>query len=105
MTQLDEEDGFVVVPLTQQMPSMSGPTKELEKLIVSRRLEHGNNPIMNWCAGNVSIKMDANGNIRPDKETSSEKIDGIVALICALSRSMVHTDSTTIYSDRGLLTL
>lgn len=105
MTQLDEEDGFTVVPLTQQMSSLSGPTKELEKLVVSRNLEHGNNPIMNWCAANVTIKMDANGNIRPDKEKSMEKIDGIVALICGLSRWMVHTDASSVYTERGLLTL
>ena len=105
MTQLDEEDAHIVVPIGQQMSSMSGPSKELEKLVVSKRLEHGNNPIMNWCAGNVTIKEDANGNIRPDKEKSIERIDGIVALICALSRLSVHTDGSSVYHERGLLSL
>jgi phage terminase large subunit-like protein len=33
--------------------------------------------------------MDATGSVKPDKSKSTEKIDGISALICALSRAMV----------------
>lgn len=105
MTELDEQDGFTVVPLSQQMSSMSGPSKELEKLLIGRALHHGNNPILRWCAGNVTVKQDANGNIRPDKEKSTERIDGIVATICALSRAMVHCGPSSVYGGRGLLTL
>lgn len=105
MTQLDEEDGFTVVPISQQMSGMSGPSKELEKLILSRTLEHGNHPILEWCAANVAVKTNAEGDIRPDKAKSTERIDGIVALICALSRMLVNVESGSVYSNRGLLSL
>ena len=104
MTELDN-DGFVVVPMSPQMSPMSGPTKELERLVLGGKLEHGNNPIMNWCAANISVKTNADGQIKPDRETSVEKIDGIVALILAISRWMVQADPISVYTDRGLRTL
>ena len=51
--------------------------------------------------------MDPAGNIKPDKAKSREKIDGIVALIMALSRAMVHDPNAgkSIYETRGILTI
>ncbi|MDE5936785.1 MAG: phage terminase family protein, partial [Ruminococcus sp.] len=53
------------------------------------------------------IKRDPAGNIKPDKEKSTEKIDGAVALIMALDRAIrcgcVSEDS--IYDSRDLLIL
>lgn len=45
---------------------------------------HGGNPVLKWMAGNVVMRQDPAGNIKPDKEKSVEKIDGIVASIMAL---------------------
>ena len=39
-------------------------------------------------ADNAVVRRDASGNIRPDKDKSAEKIDGIVALVVALERTM-----------------
>jgi len=35
-------------------------------------------------ADNVSVKSDPAGNVQPDKQTSSDRIDGIVASIMSL---------------------
>ena len=84
---------------------MSPPMKELEKLILSEKLAHGNNPVLNWMADNLVARQDPAGNIKPDKEKSREKIDGMVALIMALDRALRHERSGSVYEGRGLLTL
>jgi phage terminase large subunit-like protein len=84
-----ERDGFICPEIRQGFQTLSAPTKELERLVLANELQHGNNPVLRWNASNVTIKTDPAGNIKPDKETSTDKIDGIVALITALSRAMV----------------
>jgi phage terminase large subunit-like protein len=81
--------GFVVSPLRQGFPSLHGPTKRLLELILTHDLAHLDNPVLRWMASNVVVDSDANSNVKPNKEKSAEKIDGISALICALSRAMV----------------
>lgn len=88
VTQL-QADGAPMVPFGQGFASMSAPSKELEKLVVSRRLQHGGNKVLRWMASNVAIKDDPAGNIKPAKDRSGDKIDGIVALIMALGRATV----------------
>lgn len=43
-------------------------------------------------ASNVAIEMDAAGNIKPSKKKSTERIDGIVALIMAIGRLISNDD-------------
>ena len=93
-----------MIQFGQGFVSMSPPMKELEKLILSHKLAHGNNPVLNWMADNLVARMDPAGNIKPDKEKSREKIDGMVALIMALDRAMRHAGGS-IYENRGILEL
>lgn len=55
----------------------------------------------------IFIKRDPAGNIKPDKEKSTEKIDGAVALIMALDRAIRcgRVSSVSIYDERDLLVL
>jgi phage terminase large subunit-like protein len=80
-------EGFTMVAFGQGFASMSAPTKELLKLVLSRRLWHGGNPVLRWMADNLRVRQDPAGNLKPDKERSTEKIDGMVALIMALDRA------------------
>ena len=41
---------------------------------------HGGNPISRWMAANVAVAQDPAGNLKPAKNTSTERIDGIVAM-------------------------
>jgi phage terminase large subunit-like protein len=86
--------------------SMSAPSKLLEALVMSKKLHHNNNPVMRWMASNVSIESDAAGNIKPSKKKSTEKIDGIVALIMGIARATAQIDGgDSIYEDRGITLL
>lgn len=98
-------DGFEIAQFGQGFASMSAPTKELERLVLEGNLKHGGNKVMRWMASNVTVEMDAAGNMKPSKKKSSEKIDGMVSLIMAIGRSMVQDDSSSIYETQGLMTL
>lgn len=87
-TQLDG-DGFVIFPFGQGFASMAAPTKELQKLLLGRQMNHGGDPVLRWMASNVAVQQDAAGNLKPAKNKSSEKIDGIVALIMGIGRASV----------------
>jgi phage terminase large subunit-like protein len=88
-TQL-EGDGFTMVPFGQGFASMAAPTKEFLGLVAAGKLAHGRHPVLRWMASNFAVKEDAAGNLKPDKASSSEKIDGIVALIMGLDRASRH---------------
>ena len=86
MVQNLEDRGFTMVPFGQGFKDMSPPSKELFKLLMEGNIIHGGNSVLKWMAGNVVMRQDPAGNIKPDKEKSVEKIDGIVASIMALDR-------------------
>ena len=101
-------DGFEMVQFGQGFASMAAPTSELEKIILAREIRHGGHPVLRWNVSNVAVKKDAAGNMKPDKSRSSEKIDGVVAMIMALGRAMVQPpeESTrSVYESRGMVTL
>lgn len=102
MTELTEE-GLVVIPFGQGFKSMSGPTKELERIVVSAKLRHGGDPVLRWMASNVAAMQDAAGNLKPARDKSREKIDGIVALIMALGRAMLEPEEQGSALDDGEL--
>lgn len=105
LTQELQDAGLTVIPMGQGYASMSPPTKELLNLVLAKKLNHGGNPVLRWMADNLVVKQDPAGNIKPDKAKSTEKIDGMVALIMAIDRATRNQDDTSVYEERGLLTL
>jgi len=104
MVQNLEGMGFTVVPFGQGFKNMSPPTKELMKLTLEERIAHGGHPVLRWMTDNIFIKTDPAGNIKPDKEKSTEKIDGVVATVMALDRALRNGNiSESVYQERGLL--
>lgn len=95
--------GFTMVPFGQGFKDMSPPSKELYKLLMEGNINHGGNPVLKWMAQNVVMRQDPAGNIKPDKERSVEKIDGIVALIMGLDRCIRSAPATSVYDERGIL--
>ena len=81
-------------------------TKELMKLTLEQKLAHGGHPVLRWIMDNIFIRTDPAGNIKADKEKSTEKIDGAVATIMALDRVLRNDGGGgSVYNDRGLLIL
>ena len=103
MSQNLEGMGFTVVPFGQGYKDMSPPTKELMKLVLEERIAHGGNEPLRWMMDNIYIKTDPAGNIKADKEKSTERIDGAVATI--MDRAIRHTDTSSVYNERGIIIL
>lgn len=78
------DEGVQAEMFGQGFGSMSGPSKFLERLVLTGALDHGGHPVLRWCAENVSVKEDAAENLKPDKEASTDRIDGIVATIMGI---------------------
>lgn len=101
-----EADGIKMIEFRQGFISMNMPTKAFERAVVSHKLAHGNNPVLRWMASNVVVDTDPAGNLKPNKEKSTEKIDGIVAAIMSLGRAMLQTGTgDSVYEERGLVVL
>ena len=105
MVQNLEGMGFTVVPFGQGFKDMSPPTKELMKLVLEQKVAHGGHPVLRWNMDNIFIRTDPAGNIKADKEKSTEKIDGAIATIMALDRAIRCGNDTgeSVYDTRGLL--
>ncbi len=103
MTQL-QGDGLTVFPHGQGFVSMASPTKTLEEVILGERLRHGGHPVLRWMAGNVAVKQDPAGNLKPDKAKSTDRIDGIVALVMALGRAQLRP-APHVYTRRDVVIL
>ena len=105
MSQNLEGLGFEVVAFGQGFKDMSPPTKELMKLVLEKRIAHNGHPVLRWMMDNIYVRTDPAGNIKPDKEKSTEKIDGAVALIMALDRAIRigNDEGGSVYDNRGLL--
>jgi phage terminase large subunit-like protein len=93
-TELSDEDGVNMVEFRQGYVSMNAPAKEFERLILNKDITHGGNPCLTWMAGNVAVKCDPSGNIRPVKpgRNSTKKIDGIVT--CVMAVGLANADQT-----------
>lgn len=83
------ENGFQMVEMRQGAKTFNEPMKDLLVHILTGKIRHGGNPVLRWNADNLVIRKDANGNMAPDKEKATEKIDGMVALIMAWGRAML----------------
>ena len=105
MVQNLEGMGFTVVPFGQGFKDMSPPTKELMKLVLEERIAHGGHPVLRWMMDNVCARTDPAGNVKMDKEKSTEKIDGAVATVMALDRAIRcgNDNGESVYDTRGLL--
>jgi phage terminase large subunit-like protein len=90
--ELQDDLGLTVVPIVQGFAGYAASTKELVRVVLLKALRHGGNPVLRWMADNLVFRMDADGNAKPDREKSAEKIDGMVALLMALGRAMLHTE-------------
>ena len=89
------DEGFNMVKIGQGYKSMSPAVKEFETLLLKGEIQHGNNPVLNWNASNIVMDQDPAGNMKPAKNKSTQRIDGMVALIMATARAVLmsgHSD-------------
>jgi len=96
-----QDDGLTVMEMRQGFASLSGPSKELLRLVLAGDLAHGGHAVLRWMADNVTVRQDPAGNVKPDKAKSTNRIDGIVASIMAIGRAMLRNPAAerSMYDD------
>jgi len=99
-----QSEGFdpdKLVQIRQGVKTFNEPTQLLHKLVKERKFEHNGNPVLRWNVSNTMLEISEPELWKPSKKKSTERIDGCVAVICALSRAMVHTETSSVYETRG----
>ena len=87
------QDGVEIVSIPQTMGHMTEPTKRFGKLVFDRQCFHDDNPVLRWCVTNAAVIGDDKENLKPAKNKSADRIDGLVAAILALSRNLKSADT------------
>ena len=98
-------EGMPMIEVRPTVLNFSEPMKTLEALVLQGKLIHDGDPVLGWMASNVVAHLDAKDNIYPRKERPENKIDGIVALIMAISRAITPGQSLVIGADYELVAL
>ena len=86
-------------PIKQYYQQLSPACSMLSELIDKAEITHDGNPCMSFCIGNVVVDEDPNGNIKPNKRRSSEKIDGAAALVDALAGYLLKEGATKVITE------
>ena len=96
------KEGLTMVEVRATVLNFSEPMKILEALVLDGKLHHDGDPALTWMVSNVVCHRDNKDNIYPRKEREENKIDGLVALLMCLNRSMLYDeDGVPAYDDSG----
>ena len=93
-------EGLTCVPVRQGYSTLSEPSKWLSTLVAQGELNHGGHPVLRYNADNVMVETDADEHIKPSKKKSTDRIDGIAALVTALERAM-HAEAVPAFISFG----
>ncbi|MBH1835482.1 terminase large subunit [Stenotrophomonas maltophilia] len=86
------EDGYPLIEFNQTTKNYHPAMQELERAYISKSIQHGNDPVLNWCASNLIAVKDGNLNMKPDKKRSPDKIDDMATLLMGIGLSMPTGD-------------
>ena len=95
------DDGWMMVQMAQSARAMTASTAELLRLIAAGTFKHGRSGIMRWQAGNAVTRIDPSGNVKLDRQRSTEKVDGMVAAVMGLDRALRRSEKATDYVAAG----
>lgn len=99
-----EEDGHTMIEHRQGTISMNTPMMFLDAMVAKRAFKFDNNPILRWMFSNVTVHTDSSGNIKVDrKERSTEKNDGVITNIMAMSGWVEEPEEQGSYLEDGEL--
>jgi len=79
-----------LVPHGQGYRDMSPSLDALERVVFDAKLRHGVHPVLAMCAANAKASSDPAGNRKLDKQKSTGRIDGLVALCMAIGAAHRH---------------
>ncbi len=86
----------IVITCTNHPTKMGPICQEFERRLLKKKINHGGNPILRFMMDSVAVRIDADGNKKPDKDKSQGKIDGVISMLYALDRLMRSKPPTKI---------
>ncbi|RWO08218.1 terminase TerL endonuclease subunit [Mesorhizobium sp.] len=100
-----EGDAAVFEPFGQGYSSMSPALRDLESLLLNKKLAHGGHPVLTMCMMNATVRPDPSGNRKLDKQKSRGRIDGAIALAmaAAMAGTYEQVDTESVYKTRGFI--
>jgi phage terminase large subunit-like protein len=105
---LSDQHGIQMIAMRQGWATMSAPIKMFDRLVATKKLNHGGHAAMRWQVDSASVASDPSQNLRlvKDDGKSRKKIDAVVAAVMAVSRLNAWGDTgASVYDTRGLLTV
>ncbi|WP_287353519.1 terminase TerL endonuclease subunit [Mesorhizobium sp.] len=98
-------DNAVFEPFGQGYASMSPALRDLESLLLNKKLAHGGHPVLTMCMMNATVRPDPSGNRKLDKQKSRGRIDGAIALAmaAAMAGTYEQVDTESVYKTRGFI--
>lgn len=85
INQVNAKTDVTCIAVPQTTTRLNAGAQELTRLMGIRHLTTNRNPMMRWNASNALYKQDSEGKVKPDKLKSKAPIDGLVALVIALT--------------------
>ncbi|MER9170925.1 terminase large subunit [Mesorhizobium australicum] len=86
-------DAAVFEPFGQGYSSMSPALRDLESILLNKKMAHGGHPVLTMCMMNATVRPDPSGNRKLDKQRSRGRIDGAVALTMATAMAGTYEDN------------
>jgi phage terminase large subunit-like protein len=102
--QLLEQKGIppkTIETVPQSFSTYNEPMQQLLSGLVDGSFRHDGNEVLRWMAANFTAKEDPNGNLRPDKGKSAEKIDGMCAMLMGMALLNRYGHKGSAYSTSG----
>lgn len=98
-------DEGIDLPMREFVPgfkSYAAAVDAFERAVLGGKMQHNNNPLLRWQAGNVIVETDPAGNRKPTKAKSLDRIDGIVSAMMACGAAATDT-GPEVYRGEGLV--
>lgn len=101
------KDCLPVIPFRQNFPMMNAPTRELERLVIGKKIHHNGNPILGWNVENAVTANNADGYVKLVKQSSfsAKRIDGLIAVVMGIAGAISENIEASVYQDRGVIVL
>lgn len=85
INQVEQKTDVLAISVPQTTTRLNPGSQELTRLMGVRQLTANKNGLLRWMASNANYKQDSEGKIKPDKLKSKAPIDGVMALVTALT--------------------
>lgn len=85
INQIEGKTDVTCIVVPQTTTRLNAGSQELTRLMGIRQLTTNKNDMLRWMASNALYKQDSEGKIKPDKLKSRAPIDGLMALVSALT--------------------